>query len=64
MSVDYGGTVKVILAIAVVVSLTSCNTSIGIWRDTKAGFRWTKEKIQNSGNGGSGQDSNYGAPVY
>lgn len=60
---DYGKDVKMILAFAVVVSLASCNTSIGIWRDTKAGYRWTKEKIQNSRNGGD-QGSDYGAPVY
>jgi predicted small secreted protein len=53
---------KWILLIATVVSLTSCNTMIGVWRDTKAGFNWSKEKIQNSGNGGSQQE--YGAPVY
>lgn len=52
---------KWFLLIATVVSLTSCNTMIGIWRDTKAGFQWTKAKMQGSG-GGSQQE--YGAPVY
>jgi predicted small secreted protein len=52
---------KWLLLIATVVSLTSCNTMIGVWRDTKAGFQWTKQKMQ--GSGGGNQDS-YGAPVY
>jgi predicted small secreted protein len=52
---------KWFLLIAAVVSLSSCNTMIGVWRDTKAGFQWTKEKMQGSG-GGSQQE--YGAPVY
>lgn len=37
---------KWILLIATVVSLTSCNTMIGVWRDTKAGFNWSKEKFR------------------
>lgn len=48
---------------AALLSLASCNTTIGVWRDTKAGFNWTKQKIQGSG-GGGGQDYEYGAPVY
>ena len=52
-----------------VMALTSCNTMIGIGRDAKQGYLWTKEKIQNAGNkngggGGSGNNSNSGAPVY
>lgn len=43
--------------------LVSCNTSIGVWRDTKAGFNWTKDKIQGSGGGGE-QEYEYGAPIY
>lgn len=53
---------KIILLAVVTFSLVSCNTTIGIWRDTKAGFNWTKQKIQ--GSGGGGQDYEYGAPVY
>lgn len=54
---------KILLSLAAVLSLASCNTSIGLWRDTKAGFIWTKQKIQESGDGGS-QEYEYGAPVY
>jgi predicted small secreted protein len=55
-----------VLSLLAVISLTSCNTSIGLWRDTKAGFQWSKQKIQQSGGGGSGgsQEYEYGAPVY
>jgi len=49
--------------------LSSCNTLIGVGRDTKEGFIWTKNKIQEKtqggGDGGSQQDSyDQGAPVY
>jgi hypothetical protein len=57
---------KYFLLLAVAVSLSSCNTAIGIYRDGKQGFIWTKNKIQNSGNnsgGGGGYDA-YGAPTY
>jgi len=53
---------KFIGIILLAVSLVSCNTTIGVWRDTKAGFLWTKEKIQNSQGGDQGYDQ--GAPVY
>lgn len=58
---------KLFLLIAVVCSIVSCNTSIGMWRDTKATYNWSKRKIQESnsgGGGGSGQEYEYGAPVY
>ena len=54
---------KILVSLAVVFCLTSCNTSIGLWRDTKAGFIWAKQKIQESNNGGS-EEYEYGAPVY
>ncbi len=47
---------------AVVVALNSCNTSVGIYRDTKAACVWTKEKIQGTGGGGGGYA--YDEPVY
>lgn len=56
----------VILAMAA-LTMVSCNTSIGIWRDTKVGFNWTKDKIQGVGSGGGGTEEieyEYGAPVY
>jgi len=60
---------KFALLLAVVISMVSCNTSIGMWRDTKATYNWSKRKIQESNNGGGGADSSgqeyeYGAPVY
>lgn len=56
---------KYLAALAIVFALNSCNTCIGIYRDTKQGYHWTKEKIQGmngGGGGGGGYDS--GAPVY
>ncbi len=56
---------KVILLLAIVFSLVSCNTSIGVWRDTKAAVIWTADKIKGAGNGGGDEyDTEYGAPVY
>ncbi len=42
-------------------SLSSCNTAIGIYRDTKEGVIWTKNKIQGQSGGSSDP---YGAPTY
>lgn len=53
---------KFLIVLAAVFALNSCNTSIGLYRDTKQAFSWTKSKIQGSGGGGGGDD--YGAPVY
>lgn len=53
---------KIIITLAAAVALSSCNTLIGVGRDTKQGYQWTKEKIQ--GSGGSGASEEYGAPVY
>jgi len=42
--------------------LVSCNTTIGVGRDLREGYQWSKRKIQESRSGGSQDD--YGAPVY
>jgi outer membrane protein assembly factor BamE (lipoprotein component of BamABCDE complex) len=57
---------KYLIALAAIFALNSCNTSIGLYRDTKQAYSWTKEKIQgmNSSGGGSGGGEDYGAPVY
>jgi hypothetical protein len=57
---------KYILLCAAALSLVSCNTAIGIYRDGKQGFIWTKNKIQESRNNGGGGESYdpYGAPTY
>ena len=58
-----------ILALAALV-LNSCNTSIGLYRDTKVAYHWTKDKIQGSGSADSSadapayQETDQGAPVY
>ena len=57
--------VKYLILLVTVLALNSCNTLIGMGRDTKAGFLWTAKKIQGSGDGGGGGSSdNDGAPVY
>ncbi len=56
---------KLLTILVAVISLVSCNTTIGIWRDTKAGYNWTAEKIRGTGGGGGGEtEYEYGAPVY
>ena len=60
---DYPGTMKLLIVIATALALNSCNTFIGLGRDTKQSYEWTKAKIQGTGNGSGSQDS-YGAPVY
>jgi len=55
---------KFLTVLAAVFVLNSCNTSIGLYRDAKQGFNWTKEKIQGMGNGGGGGGDQEGAPVY
>lgn len=59
---SYG--MKYVILIFAVLALNSCNTLIGVGRDTKAGYQWTKGKIQGSGGGGGGYQEEYGAPVY
>ena len=59
---EYVRAMKILMILGAVLALNSCNTFIGIGRDTKQGYEWTKAKIQGTGGGGS-QDS-YGAPVY
>lgn len=54
---------KIVLLAIALVSLNSCNTIIGMYRDTKQAVIWTKGKIQGSGGGGGG-DAYSDAPVY
>lgn len=49
---------KLLIALACVFALNSCNTLIGLGRDTEQAYHWTKEKIQGTGGGGEV------APVY
>jgi predicted small secreted protein len=53
---------RLIILIIAALALNSCNTFIGIGRDTKQGYQWTKSKFQGSGGGGDTYDE--GAPVY
>jgi hypothetical protein len=58
---------KYLLLAALLFSLNSCNTSIGIYRDTRNAFNWTKNKFQGAGGGSGGEpimEDNGGAPVY
>lgn len=51
---------KLLLVIVAALALNSCNTLIGLGRDTKQGYQWTKSKFEDKG---SAADA-YGAPVY
>ena len=53
---------KYLIVVLAAFALNSCNTLIGVGRDTKQGYHWTKSKIQ--GDNGGQKDDNYGAPVY
>jgi len=59
---------KFVCALLFAAALTSCNTTIGVGRDIKQGFIWSKNKIQENRAQGQqqqgGYDSGYGAPVY
>jgi hypothetical protein len=50
---------KALLVMVAILALNSCNTLIGVGRDTKQGFIWTRDKIQ-----GTGGQSAYDEPVY
>jgi hypothetical protein len=52
-----------IIFLAITLAFSSCNTSIGIYRDAKQGVIWTQQKIQGTGNS-SGSADPYGAPTY
>jgi predicted small secreted protein len=52
---------RYLIALAILLSLNSCNTCIGLGRDIKHGYEWCQGKAQGTGNGGGGGDV---APVY
>lgn len=45
-------------------SLCSCNTTIGLGRDIKSGYYWTKGKMQGDGNNATNDNNSGGAPIY
>jgi len=53
---------KIVLLTVALVSLNSCNTFIGMYRDTKQAVIWTKDKIQGTSSGGG--DAYSDAPIY
>jgi len=57
---------KFIIVLVAAATLSSCNTLIGMGRDTKQGYQWAKGKMQGAGggDGGGGANESYGAPVY
>ena len=50
---------KLLVLIVTLLALNSCNTLIGIGRDTKECYQWTKKKIQ-----GEAAVEHADAPVY
>ena len=57
------GMKKLCLLLIPALALVSCNTTIGLGRDVRDGFNWTKDKVQESRNNGRHSDD-YVAPVY
>ena len=55
---------KFLIVLAAALALNSCNTFIGIGRDTKQSYEWTKNKFQGTGGGGGAPEEHYGAPIY
>jgi hypothetical protein len=53
---------KYFVVLAALWTLNSCNTCIGIGRDTEQAYLWTKGKIQGTGPNKGGDAS--GAPAY
>lgn len=58
------GGMKLFILIIAALALNSCNTLIGLGRDTKQGYEWTKAKIQEGNNGGGGGQGSSGDVVY
>jgi hypothetical protein len=52
---------KYALLAAALLALNSCNTMIGVYRDGKQAFEWTKSKFQGDGGGGGAYED---APIY
>jgi predicted small secreted protein len=50
---------KIVVLILTALAMNSCNTLIGIGRDTKQGYEWTKSKFQETS-----EPDPSGAPVY
>lgn len=53
---------KFFLIFISILALNSCNTMIGMFRDTKQAVSWAGGKMQ--GDGGGTADDASGAPVY
>ena len=53
---------KLLTIILAAMALNSCNTFIGIGRDSKLSYQWTRDKMQGAGDSGEADPS--GAPVY
>jgi predicted small secreted protein len=51
--------VKFILILSAALTLNSCNTLIGMGRDTKKGYQWTTSKFQGAGGGDSADGPTY-----
>lgn len=53
---------SLIIFIGVAALLVSCNTTIGVGRDVREGYRWSARKINESRQPDPSED--YGAPIY
>jgi predicted small secreted protein len=55
---------KFLCPFLVLFALNSCNTAIGVGRDMREGYHWSKNKIQEKRQQRQMQQDHYGAPVY
>lgn len=42
---------RICLLLVAGIALSSCNTTIGLGRDMREGYDWTRDKFQQSGQG-------------
>ena len=52
---------KLLMLLATLLMLNSCNTMIGMGRDGRQAYDWTRSKFQGNSGGGDYQS---GAPIY
>jgi predicted small secreted protein len=55
---------KFLCSIVLLFGVISCNTAIGVGRDVREGYQWSKTKVQEKRQKRQMQQDPYGVPVY